>query len=505
MKQKKTRAKRAKKTRAKRAKRSKKSKTKRRPPRLMRDRGGFYVVLDRKKHYLTSLNRPSVSKAAKRYAQGAVLKKRTRARRKPVTKETIEQFRRDIGRTPQNPFAQLNAMREWFNFEQGKLKLRLQREGEDRDNELRDKSVQLVKNSEETRMARNALKQNENAILRKKLRLRGATVARMKSFIRNKGAPLTTGLKLSNIRKPELINLLINKDLAKEFISGFPELDGAKVLVRSGPLGDDTPRPTPPSTSSDSSSDPDATPTSSDSSLDPGNISADTFAGASDEDPDASGETSENTPETITEDTDVRVKMPVVSRLRKKSKKTKGGGAETSPEQLHKATKLDIPLWSTQIEAFMRDAKPAFLGVISRDQIMQLVPDFLENANAKRPSCFVMNLDKSTGPGTHWVGVFIDLDKSKSVEYNDSFGEEPPPGVIQDLSKLVDLLRSPCLFKFKINRIAYQENDSVLCGWHAMKFLRDRLAGKPFKEATIDQSKKGEGAVVSFKEKFSYI
>jgi hypothetical protein len=153
----------------------------------------------------------------------------------------------------------------------------------------------------------------------------------------------------------------------------------------------------------------------------------------------------------------------------------------------------------------MRDSKPNFLGVISSDQILSLVPNFLENCNQRIPSAFIMNLDKSTGPGTHWVSVFIDPDGSKSIEYNDSFGDEPPAGTVQTLSKMVDLLKSPYMLKFKINRISYQDNDSVLCGWHAMKFIHDRLGGKPFKTATIDDSKRGEGAVVSFKNKFDYL
>ncbi len=38
----------------------------------------------------------------------------------------------------------------------------------------------------------------------------------------------------------------------------------------------------------------------------------------------------------------------------------------------------------------------------------------------------ILNLDKSNQPGSHWVALYIDADKDKSVEYYDSFAEDPP-------------------------------------------------------------------------------
>ncbi|EGG14909.1 hypothetical protein DFA_10782 [Cavenderia fasciculata] len=49
---------------------------------------------------------------------------------------------------------------------------------------------------------------------------------------------------------------------------------------------------------------------------------------------------------------------------------------------------------------------------------------------------FIMNLDKSTEPGSHWVACYIDTIGSKSLEYYDSFGEDPSEQFMIDIKKI---------------------------------------------------------------------
>ena len=55
---------------------------------------------------------------------------------------------------------------------------------------------------------------------------------------------------------------------------------------------------------------------------------------------------------------------------------------------------------------------PTFKGVLAHDQLTH---------NIGKNEFGVINLDDSTGPGSHWVGYF-NSDKHKDVYYYDSFG-----------------------------------------------------------------------------------
>ena len=61
-----------------------------------------------------------------------------------------------------------------------------------------------------------------------------------------------------------------------------------------------------------------------------------------------------------------------------------------------------------------------FKVVISRDEI----PTKVKNIPGQ---CFIINLDDTEGPGTHWVAVKITAD---FVNYFDSFGMQPPQELV---------------------------------------------------------------------------
>ncbi|EGG13256.1 hypothetical protein DFA_00001, partial [Cavenderia fasciculata] len=91
---------------------------------------------------------------------------------------------------------------------------------------------------------------------------------------------------------------------------------------------------------------------------------------------------------------------------------------------------------------------------------------------------FIMNLDPHNKPGSHWVAVYIDADKDKSVEY-----QEPTDDFMKQLKDLIDEINPDYYLKFKLNKVIDQSN-STTCGYHAIKFLLNRYNGIPFKESS---------------------
>jgi len=169
------------------------------------------------------------------------------------------------------------------------------------------------------------------------------------------------------------------------------------------------------------------------------------------------------------------------------------------------------PLYSDEIENYFTDKfneSPniywPFSGVIARDQILEL-PNEPEQG-------FIMNLDKSNQPGSHWVAVYLNKD---SLEYFDPLANPIPEQVKADLKDLITRLKVPYLLKFKINQIRRQDPRTGTCGYHAISFLDDRFNGYDFPLSTryklgvndygkpvIDESEVGEDKI---KSEFKFI
>jgi hypothetical protein len=65
---------------------------------------------------------------------------------------------------------------------------------------------------------------------------------------------------------------------------------------------------------------------------------------------------------------------------------------------------------------------------------------------------FIMNLDSSSQPGSHWIAVNIDTQHGKFIEYYDSLANKPTKDFLQLVKALVDDWKS--LLKLKTNRAA---------------------------------------------------
>ena len=93
-----------------------------------------------------------------------------------------------------------------------------------------------------------------------------------------------------------------------------------------------------------------------------------------------------------------------------------------------------------------------FGGVISRDQVIDSVPQH----------SYVINLNESDEPGSHWVAMFFGSDL---VLYFDSFGLAPP----QELLTLCEKHG----INYAYNNAQYQALTSVLCGYYCLFFLNE--------------------------------
>ena len=80
----------------------------------------------------------------------------------------------------------------------------------------------------------------------------------------------------------------------------------------------------------------------------------------------------------------------------------------------------------------------------------------------KFPCAYVINVDESTEPGSHWVAIYA-LNTSKALYY-DSLGKVPPPEIIADhMAKQFKTVE----FQYK----GIQNPSSDACGQYAIFFI----------------------------------
>jgi len=113
-----------------------------------------------------------------------------------------------------------------------------------------------------------------------------------------------------------------------------------------------------------------------------------------------------------------------------------------------------VPLSNFDITALMNN-EPRFGGVYMRDEV----------SDAPRDKSIIVNLDGAIGSGTHWVGLYRG---AGYCYYFDSFGLPPPEEIVALCDKLF----------YSSNQI--QKLDSIMCGYYAVVFLRQVMAGKKF-------------------------
>ena len=107
------------------------------------------------------------------------------------------------------------------------------------------------------------------------------------------------------------------------------------------------------------------------------------------------------------------------------------------------------------LEAARKLRIPNFRGVNLRDTLPK---------RPKRKECGILNLDDTTGSGTHWVAWYKNGAEKK---YFDSYGLQPP-------NELVAYLPSPILY----NTEQIQPKDQVFCGHLCLYVLKQLGEGQ---------------------------
>ena len=107
------------------------------------------------------------------------------------------------------------------------------------------------------------------------------------------------------------------------------------------------------------------------------------------------------------------------------------------------------------LEAARKLKIPNFRGVSLRDTLPK---------KPKKKECGILNLDDTSGSGTHWVAWYKNGDEKN---YFDSYGLQPP-------NELIDYLHSPILY----NTERVQPYDQVFCGHLCLYVLKHLSEGQ---------------------------
>lgn len=119
-----------------------------------------------------------------------------------------------------------------------------------------------------------------------------------------------------------------------------------------------------------------------------------------------------------------------------------------------KTINLTKALSGHQVNELLHDVK-GYRGVHMRDNLPK---------NIKAGQSIVINLDNSSGNGTHWTALYRDKEK---LNYFDSFGMAPP-------QELVDLFPR---VKIVHNTHQFQPMSNTNCGAYSVYFIREMSSG----------------------------
>ena len=103
--------------------------------------------------------------------------------------------------------------------------------------------------------------------------------------------------------------------------------------------------------------------------------------------------------------------------------------------------------------------KKIYLGTFAIDKLPETV---------RYPSCMIINNQKSTEPGEHWIALYFG--KNKNSEFFDSFGNSPERF---GLEKYIKKHSS----KIKFNKKKLQSDFSLFCGYYCVLYLIYKCKG----------------------------
>ena len=108
--------------------------------------------------------------------------------------------------------------------------------------------------------------------------------------------------------------------------------------------------------------------------------------------------------------------------------------------------------------------KRIFKGIFPRDTLPSRA------LCLKHPSAYVVNTDRSTGPGDHWVCVYFD--GMGRAEYFDSFGAPPM------FESVVNFITKNSFYPHTFNQRLLQSLTSSMCGFYVIFYIFSKADGK---------------------------
>jgi len=151
----------------------------------------------------------------------------------------------------------------------------------------------------------------------------------------------------------------------------------------------------------------------------------------------------------------------------------------------------DEGLYNTQIMDISKHITKGGIPVVPSDKISSLLG--LIKPGMKTFSAIInTNPSKSDGTGTdgfkvgHWRSIFLDNDgEYTSAEYYDPLVQGSIPSPLKSMMKKIATKMNPeDYFLYKENGLKRQSSNTSTCGYHALKFIDDRLNGVPWSTAT---------------------
>lgn len=101
----------------------------------------------------------------------------------------------------------------------------------------------------------------------------------------------------------------------------------------------------------------------------------------------------------------------------------------------------------------------------------------------KRKIGIIFNTDPHYKEGSHWVAIFVDVDK-KAIYYFDSYGEKIEPQIYNLVKKIEQQsMKIGDKYEYKYNKIRHQYSDSE-CGMYCLYFIIKLLQGQSYKSLT---------------------
>lgn len=159
---------------------------------------------------------------------------------------------------------------------------------------------------------------------------------------------------------------------------------------------------------------------------------------------------------------------------------------------------------NTQIDNALKD-NPEYKGCCTLDEFPSIIHKFSPN----QPGYCVILINynpKDASLSGHWVALRVDSCDDYSIEYYDPLADPIPEKLQSYLVKLVAHLNPKIYLKLKTNNIKQQAENTSNCGYFSIRFILDRMRGKPFPEASgYSEVRKNERQIREFKEKFPYI